>query len=275
LSSPLEGLRIALLETHLSQEAAAHVRRLAGIPYCVPAVRELVHPDEVALLIDRLSSGAPSVVVFMTGVGAEVLLEEAERLGRLSQTIAALRNATIACRGPKPAAALNRHDVPVRLAAAEPYTTKQLLEALASIDVDRRTVAIVHHGERNRALASTLAQRGALIEEFLVYEWAMPIDLAPLEMLVRELIDRHVDATAFTNRIQCRHLFRIAGLLGLSAALSDALNTDVIVAAIGPVCAEALQSVGVTADVIPARPTMESMIAALGDYVELTQGLTD
>ena len=38
--------------------------------------------------------------------------------------------------------------------------------------------------------------------------------------------------------------------------LAEALNTDTIVAAIGPVCADALQALGVTPDVIPARTTM-------------------
>ena len=42
-------------------------------------------------------------------------------------------------------------------------------------------------------------------------------------------------------------------------------------AAVGPVCAEALQAFGVSADVIPARPTLESMIGALAEYFELTR----
>ena len=82
-----------------------------------------------------------------------------------------------------------------------------------------------------------------------------------------------VDAIAFTNRIQSRHLFRVAEDLGLAGALTAALGGDVIVAAVGPVCAEALHSLGVVPDVIPARPNMQAMIGALAEYVELTEGL--
>ena len=82
-----------------------------------------------------------------------------------------------------------------------------------------------------------------------------------------------VDGPRCRSIVQCAHLFRVAAELGLSGRLADALNKDVIVAAVGPVCAEALQSVGVAADVIPARPTMESMIEALAEYFELTRGL--
>jgi uroporphyrinogen-III synthase len=275
LPAALEGLRVALLETHLSEEAAAHVRRFGGIPYSVAAVRERVHRDRVGPFIQRLASGGLSGVVFMTGVGARVLLEEATRIGQLEETISALQQTTIACRGPKPAAILKTYDVPVRIAAAEPFTTRQVLDALASVDFRGKAVAIIHQGEPSGTLATALAARGAVPEQLSLYESTLPDDLEPLKLLVRELIEGRVDAIAFTNRIQCRHLFRVAVELGLAVGLADALNADVIVAAVGPVCAEALQSVGVAADVIPARPKMESMIEALAEYFELTHGLSD
>mgnify|MGYP001596749176 FL=1 len=110
----LEGLRVALLEAHLTDEAAAEVRRFGGVPYCVPAVREARHLDLVGPFIDRLSTGRVSAAIFLTGVGATMLLEEASRLGRLEETAAALRGTIVACRGPKPIAVLRQHDVPVR-----------------------------------------------------------------------------------------------------------------------------------------------------------------
>jgi uroporphyrinogen-III synthase len=62
----------------------------------------------------------------------------------------------------------------------------------------------------------------------------------------------------------------VATELGLATQLADALNGDVIVAVVGPVCAEALQSAGVAPDIIPGRAKMDALIAALADYVELT-----
>ena len=274
MTAPLHGLRVALLEAHLTDEAAAHVRRFGGVPYCVPAIREVRHLERVGLFIDRLSADRVHVVMFLTGVGATALLDEASRLGRLEETLAGLRRTTVACRGPKPVAVLRRHDVPTTVAAAEPYTSRQLFDALSTTALDGQDVALVRDGERNStlagALANALAARGARVEELWLYEWAMPYDLEPLNALVRELIAGRVDAIAFTNSIQGRHLFRAATDLGLAADLVNALNGDVLVAAVGPVCAESLQASGVTPNIIPARPTMESMIGALADYVELT-----
>jgi uroporphyrinogen-III synthase len=266
------GRRIALLETRKSEEAGALVEQLGGVPYRVPAVREVVHPEQVDAFIGALSSGRLSIVIFLTGVGVTALLREAMRFGWLEATLTALRQTTIACRGPKPMSVLAHHGVPVHVAAAQPYTTRELLTALAAIDLNGRTVALVHYGERNALLAAALEAQGARLEELSLYEWTLPEDIAPLKTLVRELIDSRVDAIAFTNEIQCRHLFRVADGMGLSRELAVALNTDTIVAAVGPVCADALHALGVTPDVIPAQPNMGSMVTALAEYFELTEG---
>ena len=271
MPDPLAGLRIALLESHRSKDAAAHVRRLGGAPYCVPAVREVVHPDRAGALIDRLVSGQLSAVVFMTGPGATVLIEEAARAGRVSETIEALRSTTTVCRGPKPAAVLRRQGLPTGVPVAEPYTTRQVLEALDTIDLRGRRVALVQHREPDGALAAGLSSRGALPEIWAVYESTLPEDLEPLQQMIQEIVQGRVDALALTNRIQVRHLFRVATDLGSAAALTGALNTNVIVGVVGPVCAEALQAFGVPADVIPARPTLESTIDAIAEYFELTR----
>ncbi|MBI3401609.1 MAG: uroporphyrinogen-III synthase [Acidobacteria bacterium] len=266
----LKGARVALLEARMTGELSDLVRRLGGVPHAVPALREAPTPEQVPLFIDALSTGRLSVVIFLTGVGVTALFREAERLGRLDETLTGLRVTTNACRGPKPVAALRRHDVPVQIAAAEPYTTGALLDALSGVDLRGKGVALVHYGERNQALADALTSRSARLEEWCLYEWLMPEDRAPLAGLVRELIDERIDAIAFTSQIQWRHLFRVATDLGESSALVEVLNRHTIVAAIGPVCASALRACGVTPDILPAHSKMGSLIVALADYVELT-----
>ena len=248
------------------------VERLGGTPYSVPAVREtpLEEPEDVGAFIDALCAGRFAVVVLMTGVGVTALLREAGRLGRLDAVLAALRATTTVCRGPKPVAVLRRHEVPVGLTAAEPHTTAEVLQALESLDVSSKTVALLHYGERNETAADGLRAGGARVHEICLYEWRLPDDVAPLARLVGEIIDGHVDALAITSQIQCRHLFQIAETLGQSRALTDALNAKVVVAAVGPVCASALRSFGVIPHVQPPHPKMGPMMVALADYFELT-----
>jgi uroporphyrinogen-III synthase len=265
----LEGVRLALLETRLSTELSELVRRLGGVPCAVPSVREVSHLEHVPAFLDALCAGRFSLAICLTGVSVSRLLREAERLGRLEETLAALRRLTTVCRGPKPSAVLRQYDIPIHIRPEEPYTTKELLEALNAIDVQDRRVALLHYGERNLPLADALRERGAVVEELCLYEWQLPDDVEPLKALVRNLVDHRMDAIAFTSQIQCRHLFDVAATLGLSSELVDALNGDVIVAAIGPVCASALNAYGVTPDVLPAHPKMGPLITALADYIEL------
>jgi uroporphyrinogen-III synthase len=268
----LKGARVAILEARMGTELASMVERLGGAPYSAPAVREtpLEQPDDIAAFVDALCAGRFAIVVLMTGVGVTALLREAERLGRLDATLAALRRTTTVCRGPKPVAVLRRNDVPVGLTAAEPHTTTELLQALAAVDVAGKTVGFLHYGERNETAADALRARGATVEEVCVYEWRLPQDTGPLERLVDEIIDGRIDAILITSQVQCRHLFQIAGRAGKSRALTEALNTKVVVAAVGPVCASALRDVGVIPHVQPAHPKMGALIVALADYYELT-----
>jgi uroporphyrinogen-III synthase len=263
---PFEGRRIALLEARMSSEMAEFVRRFGGTPYQVPALREIVQPGEAAPFIEALIATAFSTVIFLTAGGVKALLQEASHLGSLESTLTALRLARIACRGPKPTAVLRQHDIHPAIIAAEPYTSRELLQALDRIDLSRETVALVHHGEWNAAIAAALSARGAQIEELLLYEWRMPDDLEPLQTLVRELIEGRVDALVFTTQIQCRHLFRVAGDLGLCGQLAEALNNRVVVAAVGPICTEVLRFFGVTAHVVPAHPKLGPLMNALAAH---------
>jgi len=130
---------------------------------------------------------------------------------------------------------------------------------------------LLHYGERNVAIVDEMRARGALVDEACPYEWAMPDNPQPVAAVVAGALTGRLDAILFTSQIQCRHLFQVAAEMQLADELGAALNRDVVVGAVGPVCALALNEFGVTADVIPAAPNMASLLTAVGDYFELTR----
>lgn len=271
--SSLNGARVALLEARMSGELASLVRHYGGEPYCVPALREepLENGPEVTSFINRMIEGAFEVVIFLTGVGVAALFREAEERGRLPELGAALKKTTIVCRGPKPTAALRKHNLKPSVLVQEPYTTGETIAALAAMDLKDKAVALVHYGERNAVLADALRAWGARLEELCLYEWLMPADTGPLKKLTQEIINGDVEAVAFTTQVQARHLFQVARESGQADQLTDALNTRTVVAAVGPTCAAALQSFGVAPKVVPEHPKMRPMIADLAQYVEREQ----
>lgn len=256
----------------MSGELAELVRRMGGTPVVAPSVREIPHAGETTRFVDLLVSGRFEVVIFLTGAAATAILREAERTDRLDEARGALQRATLVCRGPKPTAVARRHGLEVNVIPRRPYTTPELLEAMdtAGVQIAGREVALAHYGERNTVLSDALRARHAHLTEVCPYEWALPEDVEPLRSFVREL-SSSVDAVAFTSQIQVRNLFTIASAMGLADSVASTLNSDVIVAAVGPVCAEALKLAGVTPDVQPADPKMGPLLVALADYIELTR----
>lgn len=264
----LSGHTIALLENRHSHELATLVHRLGGVPISAPAVDEIPCHDDFGQFIDGLAGRRFSLAVFLNGAGLDTLMREAERRARLADALGALRQLTIACRGAKPLAILKRYGLKAHISTARPHTSSELLRALSTVEVADRGVMLVHYGERNTVVSKDLRQRGARLTELCPYEWNLPQDLGPMSAVVRDAVAHRLDAVLFTSQVQCRHLFQVAADMGLAGRLVRSLNGDVVVGAVGMVCASALEKVGVTPDVIPASPSMPALITAVAKYLQ-------
>ena len=267
--SLLAGARIGLLEARLSSEIAELVRREGGVPVCAPAVGE-ARVDVAPLLpalVDDLRSGRQRIVVLLTGAGVSSLLDQAREAGAYEPLAEALKGATVVCRGPKPAAVLRKHGITIDANARSPYTTSELLDVLPDTLVGGHGVALLHDGGGNPVLVDALRARGARVHELRSYEWRLPADVEPLELLIAELVAGTLDAVAFTNQVQVRHLFAVASLTGLTRALRAALARRTIVASIGPTCSHALETEGVPPHVVASPPKMRPLVVAIGEYL--------
>ena len=272
----LGGARIGLLEARLSSELAELVRREGGEPVCAPAVSEA--PLDVTpllpQLVDDLRHQRVRIVVFLTGAGAASLLDQARACGNYESLVEALRDATTVCRGPKPAAVLRKHGIQVHVNARSPHTTSELLEVLPGELVATQGVALLHDGGGNPPLVEALHARGALVQEIRSYEWRLPADVEPIENLITELVEGRLDAIAFTNQVQVRHLFQIGARTGQTAALRYALRHRTIVASIGPTCSLALDEHGVPPHTVASPPKMRPLVAAIGAQLAARRGHT-
>jgi uroporphyrinogen-III synthase len=262
--------RVVLLESRMSRELARLVEKHGGEPICVPAVRECHELDSeaAARLITALSNGAYDIAVFMTGVAVSMLFEIGERLGRRPDLVAGLRGVTTVCRGPKPTAALRGFGVVPTLTARESFTSAEVIDAFAGIELAGKRVLLFHYGERSDSLAETLVARRAILDERWLYRWQLPEDTSGLEQVVASIVDGDVDALAVTCQIQFRHLFQVAQRLGRERELIRALNEDVVVAAVGPTCHAILQVHGVEVQVVPEHPKMGPLIVTLMRHLE-------
>jgi uroporphyrinogen-III synthase len=261
----------------MSRELARLVEKHGGEPLCVPAVRESreLTPEVAQRLIAALVAGVHDMAIFMTGVAVSLLFEVAEQLGRRPDLVAGLRRITTVCRGPKPTAALRGFGVVPTLTARESFTSAEVIDALAAIDLAGRRVLLFHYGERSDVLAETLIARQAILSEQWLYRWQLPEDASGLDQLVASIIDGHVDALAITCQIQFRHLFQVAERSGREADLVSALNARTVVAAVGPTCHAILQAHGVDVQVMPDHPKMGPLVVALMRHLDRRAGHRD
>jgi uroporphyrinogen-III synthase len=262
--------KVALLESRMSHELARLVEKHGGDPVCVPALEEHyeLDADKAGQLVTTLAAGSYDVAVFMTGVTVSLLFEVAERIGRRPELVAGLRSLTTVCRGPKPTAALRGFGVTPTLTALESFTSAEVIDAFASIELKGRRVLLFHYGERSDSLAETLIARDAIVDERWLYRWRLPADTSGLERLVASIIGAQVDALAITCQIQFRHLFEVARRMGLEHDLVRALNARMVVAAVGPTCRAILQTHGVDVHVTPDHPKMGPLIVSLMRHFE-------
>jgi uroporphyrinogen-III synthase len=266
----MEAPRVALLESRMSRELARLVEKHGGQPLCVPAVRESkeLAPEAADRLFAALTAGEYDIAVFMTGVAVSLLFEIAEPLGKRPDLVAGLARITTVCRGPKPTAALRGFGVVPTLTARESFTSAEVIDAFAGIELAGQRVLLFHYGERSDALAETLIARQAVVEEQWLYRWRLPEDVSGLEELVANIVDGTVDALAVTCQIQFRHLFQVAERLGRHRELVRACNERTVVAAVGPTCHAILQAHGVKVQVMPDHPKMGPLVVALMRHLD-------
>ncbi|HUJ28172.1 MAG TPA: uroporphyrinogen-III synthase [Myxococcales bacterium] len=265
----LNGERIALFEARMGGELSDLVRRNGGVPVCVPAVseRRSAASAHIGRLLDELAREEQPAFVFSTGIGVAAMFEEARTAGREPELRGALSRGLTVCRGPKPVAALHKEGIAAALKAESPYTTRDLLFALARTDLADRFTVLVHYGEPNEPLAQSLLARGARLRDLMLYRWELPDDTRALAKMIDALSDGSFAAAAFTSQIQARNLMTVASRSGRKAALLRALGGRVVVAAVGPTCAKALEELGMPAQVVPDPPKMGAMVAALAAHL--------
>jgi len=261
---PLRGKRVAVLESRLGRQLAELVEARGGQPFHAPALAELpdLDPQAIAALVQSLEARPAKLAIFQTGVGTKALFAATDSLSLTERFNALLKSTTVAARGPKPTGALRQRGVHIDRSAADPYTTRELLDAVKDVPVKGERVIVQRYGAVNRELDAALEARGAQVTEIPTYRWSLPQDTAPLAELVERLARGEMDAVLFTNAEQVRNLFLISKKLNKD--VQSPLNRT-LVASIGPVASAALREAGVKVGVEASPPKLGSLLAAVED----------
>jgi uroporphyrinogen-III synthase len=261
----LAGLRVLSLESRRAQEMAKLIANYGGEAIVAPSMREIpIAANTQAIEFARsLAAGEFDAVIFLTGVGTRALSRVVETVYALADFVSALSRVTVVARGPKPVAVLREMGVPVALTAPEPNTWRELLSVIdencSSFSVQGKRVAVQEYGKASQELLEGLRERGALVTQVPVYQWALPEDTAPLREAAARIVRGEVDVALFTTSVQVVHLLAIARDMGQEEAVRKRLQR-VAIGSIGPVTSQELREEGIAPDFEPEHPKMGFLV---------------
>lgn len=268
---PLTGVRVVCFESRRSVESSRMISRQGGEPIEAPALREVPLRGAAGLdaLEGELVSGARLLLVLLTGVGTELLLEGLDSTLSPERTRELLKgpNVTIVCRGPKPNASLKACGIKPALVVGEPNTWRDVLREIDAHDLARgRRAYVQEYGRTNRELVEALEARAVAVRQVKTYAWALPDDLEPLHAAIERIADGDAEVALFTSGVQLTHLLEVAEQRGMRERLRAGLSR-LVIASVGPLMSEALRAEGLVPDIEPEHPKLGHLMVALGALV--------
>ena len=240
----LEGRRVAVPESRELDLFTRMLERNGAVAIRCPLVS--IHDVEDAAPVEewlaRLVAGKHDLLVLYTGEGLSRLLGFASRKGIEADVVAALSKTFVIARGPKPAKVLRGIGLIPNLMAEEP-TTAGLIQTLSTLDLAGKRVGVQLYPGGEDALSESLRRAAAEEDPILCYRYASDEEDEQVLQFIATLVAGAVDLIAFTSTAQVRRLKQVARHFGKEADL-DAAMQRILIAAIGPVTAEAVEKAG-------------------------------
>ncbi len=203
------------------------------------------------------------IVIFLTGVGFRHLVGEIASHFDQNEFLAALGNATLVARGPKPVAAMKELGISPDFRVHEPNTWRELLEVIdAEIPVADKTVYVQEYGQPNPQLIDALRTRGAQVKSIAVYKWALPEDTTALRQNVQAIVAGERDVALFTSAYQVVNMLAMADQAGVSEQFRNQF-ARLVVGSIGPTTSQMLIDQGLHVDLEPQHPRMGNLVSEM------------
>ena len=269
-AKPLTGRTIAVPE---SRELDLFVQMLESrgaftVRCPLVAIRDAPDPEPIIAWLRQLAADQFNDLILLTGEGLRRLLRVADQAGLKEAVIAALAKTRKITRGPKPARALRDIGLRPDLAAEEP-TSAGVIATLDKLDLRGRTLGVQLYGsEPNLKLMDFIRRAGAEAFPVAPYIYASQADDHKVISLIKRLAAGEIDVIAFTSAQQVTRLYHIAKANQLEDALDKGWSRTKV-AAVGPIVAETLKTLGVRIDMMPEdsffmKPLVNTIVAALG-----------
>jgi uroporphyrinogen-III synthase len=218
---------------------------------------DLSQDAELRKVTEALVAEPPEYLIATTGMGMRWWLAAAGSWGLADALLASLGRGRVIARGAKSASAVRSAGLEVWWQAPS-ERMDDIVAYLAGSSVRGARVALQHFDPKGHRSTAALGELVGELIEVPVYHWLLPEDPTAAHALIAATIGREVAAVTFTSQPAVYQLFQLAG--DLATPLREALNTDVLPACVGPVCAEAATEEGISRPVWPDPPRLVALV---------------
>jgi uroporphyrinogen III methyltransferase/synthase len=257
LAKPLLGKKILI--TRPRQQAsrfAALLREYGAEPIEVPTIQ--IAPPSSWEALDRAvaSVHAYDWLIFTSVHGVQAFVERWEGQQR---PFTELRGRKICAIGPATAEELEMRGIRVDVIPNE-YRAEAVVESLAAFPMAGRRILIPRAAVARDVLPRALVARGAKVDVVEAYRTVMPAD--GLEPDTRQLLEQHaIDVVTFTSSSTVTNFAQLVGEADLPQ-----LFRGVVLACIGPITADTVQTYGLTPTIVPHEYTIPALARAIEAY---------
>lgn len=259
MSGPLDGFAIGITADRRWQEQADLFAKRGATVLHGPTMRTVDLSQDAALreITESLVSRPPDYLIATTGMGMRLWLGAASSWGLAEALLGSLARARVIARGAKSASAVRSAGLEVWWQAPGERMDDIVAFVAASSASEARLALQLFDPSGHPSTAALAALVGELVE-VPVYRWLLPDDPAGARSLITATIQRELAAVTFTSQPAVYQLFQLAG--DLAPQLRNALNSDVLPACVGPVCAEAAAEEGISTPAWPDPPRLVGLV---------------
>jgi uroporphyrinogen III methyltransferase/synthase len=264
---PLFGRRIVVTRSReQAPELVDMLEERGADAIQTPTIR--IGPPEDVDAVDRAcaDAGAYDWLVFTSANAVDFFFTRLLQRGDIRD----LKGVRLCAVGPSTAQRISRYGLRADLVPDE-SRAEGVFEALKAAGPLKGTRLLLPRADIAReVLPDQLRDAGADVSEVIAYRTIVAGGERDADHdIYRMLLDRQIDAVTFTSASTVRNFARMLG----EEQAADLLNTTVV-AAIGPVTAEAAQQLGIQVTVVPKKYTIPDLVDALVEHFSATPAVT-
>lgn len=259
--APLAGYTVAVASDRRRHPLAAMLEAVGGKVASVQAVRADSSADDEAVraVTAQASSGRIDELLVASDFGFRAWIRAARDWGLADRLIAGFGPARLLASNPRAADALREIGLSEIWSTAA-ASTEELVRYLLAQPVSGKRIVVQSDGVGVAELCHALRTAGAEVFEVRTYRFQPPAHADLLRRLTDQIVNRQVDAVAFTAAPAVEHLFSQATADHNLERLRTMLAGEVPALCLGSLGAGPLTDAEVTA-LVPAAPFLEELVA--------------